>query len=77
MDDFDLRDMLSPPLRHCREIDGEPPARPYPMPPMVLGMAYVPEQSWGDLYSPEEALSHGTLFKALDYPFMGKGGWKE
>lgn len=77
MDDFDLRDLLSPPLRHCAEERHEPVPRPYPMPAMVLGMAYVPEQAWGDLYEPEEALKRGTLFRNLEYPFMSKGGQKE
>lgn len=77
MDDFNLRDMLSPPLRHC--TDGQVTPVPYketPKEPMVLGMAYVPPQTWEDLYEPEEALRNGTIFRALNYPFMGKGGEK-
>lgn len=32
-------------------------------------MAYVMDHGWGDLYEDEEALSHGTLFRVLDFPF--------
>lgn len=38
---------------------------------MTLAMAYVPSQPFGDLYSAEEGLSRGTLFAALDKPFVG------
>ena len=34
-----------------------------------LAMVYSPEQEWQDLYEPEDALAHGTLFTALDYPW--------
>ena len=74
MDDFDLRDLLSPPPHLCSEESRPSIPRPTPAEPMVLGMAYVPNQSWGDLYEPEEALSKGTIFRNLDYPFMRKGG---
>ncbi len=36
---------------------------------LPLAMAYVPIQSWGDVYSPEKALCRGTLFPVLDLPF--------
>lgn len=39
-----------------------------------LAMAYVPFQSWGEVRSAEEALAGGTLFPALDFPFMEGGG---
>lgn len=52
-----------------------------PMPPqtdgkgcgMALAMAYVPRQTFGNLYTPEQALQKGTLFAALDLPYH-KGG---
>ena len=34
-----------------------------------LAMVYSPEQEWQEMYTPEEALSHGTLFPALNYPW--------
>ena len=34
-----------------------------------LAMAYVPQQNWRNLYSPEVALNRGTLFAELDKPF--------
>lgn len=37
----------------------------------VVGMAYVPWQRWGDLYEPCKALKCGTLFAALNKPFIG------
>ena len=36
-----------------------------------IAMAYVPWQRWGETYDPEKALSRGTLFPALDFPFTG------
>lgn len=75
MDDFDLRDMLSPPLRHCTDGQSHPaPHKETAKEPMVLGMAYVRNQEWEDLYEPEVALKNGTIFRQLNYPFMGKGG---
>ncbi|MBQ7095815.1 MAG: spore coat associated protein CotJA [Clostridia bacterium] len=44
---------------------------------MVLGMAYVRPQIWEDLYDTEDAFRNGTIFRGLDYPFMGRGGNKE
>lgn len=39
---------------------------------MVLAMAYVPDQKWGDLYDECVALQRGTLFPDLDKPFTGR-----
>lgn len=36
---------------------------------LPLAMAYVPRQKWRNAYSPEEALSRGTMFAELDLPF--------
>lgn len=35
-----------------------------------LAIASVPVQSWGELYSQDEALRTGTIFKELDKPFF-------
>ena len=75
MDDFDLRDLLSPPLRHCTESQSNPASHKEPAgDPMVLGMAYVRDQKWEDLYDADEAFHYGTIFRALNYPFLGRGG---
>ena len=34
-----------------------------------LAMVYCPDQEWRELYTEDEVLSHGTLFKELDLPF--------
>lgn len=39
---------------------------------LPLTMSYTPMQRFGDLYTEEEALKHGTLFIDLDKPFYGK-----
>lgn len=36
-----------------------------------LAMAYVPYQQWGQVNDESEALSKGTLFPELDFPFSG------
>ena len=41
-----------------------------------LAMAYVPYQPFENLYDGDTALERGTLFKALDMPFMGGKDYK-
>ena len=36
-----------------------------------LAMSYVPNQPFDNLYDEPTALSRGTLFKSLDFPFVG------
>lgn len=53
--------------------------RPVPETPLPeelpLAMAYIPFQTYGDVFSAEKALEAGTLFPDLDKPFYGgKGG---
>ena len=56
----------------------KPPAPPEntvssnPMTGFPLAMAYVPYQAFEDLYEPNKALERGTLFRALDMPFVGQ-----
>ncbi len=38
-----------------------------------VGYAYVPVQKFGDLYSPEEGLARGTIFRELDLPISVYG----
>ncbi|MCL2578787.1 MAG: spore coat associated protein CotJA [Oscillospiraceae bacterium] len=40
---------------------------------VTLGMAYIPMQVWGNLYTPEDGFARGTIFEELDLPFVGKG----
>ena len=65
----DLRDDM----KGCGTADGG-----FGLPSHPLAMMYSPLQSFHELYSPEEALEHGTLFKELDLPFEsakhGMGG---
>lgn len=48
--------------------------RPYWMMDYALAMAYVPRQKWNDIYQPDVGFSRGTIFPALDKPFIGEGG---
>ena len=41
---------------------------------MSLAMVYSPCQEFEDLYDHTDGLKHGTIFRALDKPFVGKGG---
>lgn len=36
-----------------------------------LAMSYVPDQPFENLYDETTALSRGTLFRSLDFPFYG------
>ncbi|MBQ8624248.1 MAG: spore coat associated protein CotJA [Oscillospiraceae bacterium] len=37
-----------------------------------LGMAYVPFQRWQYVYDPQVGIERGTIFEALDKPFIGE-----
>ena len=40
---------------------------------MMPGMTYVPWQEWGSTYPLTQAITRGTIFPDLDYPFeMGR-----
>ena len=39
---------------------------------LAPAMAFVPEQPLGTPYEPALALSRGTIFPALDLPFVGE-----
>lgn len=39
---------------------------------LPIGMAYVPWQTWGDLYDLNKGLCVGTIFPCLDKPFTGR-----
>ena len=40
---------------------------------LPLAMAYVPLPRWEDIYDTQTAFDRGTIFRALDKPFTGKG----
>ena len=40
---------------------------------MVVAMAYVPWQYFGEVYEPDKALRIGTIFPELNKPFIGRG----
>lgn len=42
------------------------------MPGFALAMAYVPWQTFRNLYDEHEALCNGTIFKELDLDFRGR-----
>ena len=39
---------------------------------LSLAMAFVPAQPFGEPYDPVLAFSRGTIFPALDKPFLGE-----
>ena len=41
-----------------------------------LAMSYVPDQPFENLYDEKVALSRGTLFRSLDFPFYGAKAWE-
>ncbi len=60
-------------------FEQEPDVQSVPETPMApnhpciqLAMAYVPPQTFTDLYEPEVGFERGTIFKKLDLPFLGK-----
>ena len=73
-DDEYLRRMLS---GGCAEgddgkgEDGLPHRKGWGLVGYPLAMVYSPLQEWRELYDNETGLSHGTIFKELDLPFMG------
>ncbi|MBQ6818354.1 MAG: spore coat associated protein CotJA [Clostridia bacterium] len=72
MDDFNLRDMLAPPLRYRAEPPMQAEAHHHRAPSeQRLAMGYVPVQVWRELYEPSEGFPRGTIFKELDLPFKG------
>ena len=40
---------------------------------LPLAMAYIPLQRWEDIYDTQTAFDRGTIVRALDKPFTGKG----
>ncbi len=59
-------------INYMLNMQDEQSPEQYAISNMRLGMAYVPMQRWEKLYDPDIALSRGTLFQALDLPFIGE-----
>ena len=57
----------------CREGGAPCTSGNDPLLGMPLAMVYSPEQAFENLYEPDEGLSRGTIFTALDMPFLGDG----
>lgn len=38
-----------------------------------LAMVSIVKQEWDEIYEPETGFHRGTIFPALDLPFMGEG----
>lgn len=56
------------PQQHCM-----PPSKMDSFPDnFPVGMAYVPWQTWNQVYDFDKALQRGTLFPELDKPFIGR-----
>lgn len=47
---------------HTISVECNVPRRP-------VGICYVTVQTFGDIYPPQKALTVGTIFASLDYPF--------
>ena len=45
-----------------------------PLASVPIAMAYVPWQSFREIYDFHKGLSRGTIFPELDKPFCGRGG---
>ncbi len=53
------------------------PIKPFNPAKIAIAMAYVPDQVWERPYDVNEGLDRGTLFPALDKPFLGGGNRNE
>ena len=62
----------SPPDAPREEQTSTCPICPNEIAAPSLAMVYSPKQCFKNLYEPEAALSHGTLFVELDLPFEGR-----
>ena len=47
------------------------PSNPTCLENYPLAMVYAPTQPFADLYDCEQWVEKGTIFKALDFPFLG------
>lgn len=52
-------------------------SRQDPLHALPIAMAYVPWQTWRQIYEAETGFLKGTIFQELDKPFFGKGGCRK
>ena len=64
----------NPPCSGDSGIENGAPRELYGLEGKSLAMVYSPKQYWRKLYTPEDALMHGTLFVELNKPFFEEGG---
>lgn len=57
------------PAPHMPGFPGTPPYPGGTMPALRLATVYVPWQHMGQVFSPAQALAHGTLFPELVSPY--------
>ena len=69
----DQNNTTMPPLGSTCPLDGTGGSFDECLTGKSLAMVYSPEQAFENLYEPEEGLAHGTVFIALDMPFLGDG----
>ena len=53
----------------CRAYNSDDGLPAVKMREMQFGQAYVPRQTFGVIYSPDKALTHGTVFPELFIPY--------
>ena len=77
MDNLSKVYSLNPPglMRPDSDEDTSTNTRPMPVcrgvDDMPLAMAYIPMQTWRDIYENDKAIMRGTIFGELDLPFKG------
>ena len=70
----DQNNTTMPPLGSTCPLDGTGGSFDECLTGKSLAMVYSPCQEFEDLYDHTEGLKRGTIFRALDKPFTGKGG---
>ena len=64
--------ILESALPNCNANDTQAACQNMPS----LAMVYSPVQEWRNIYEPEEALRHGSLFSELYFPLDREKGWR-
>ena len=68
--DGHMRKVMTGEMNYMRENDS------YGCGQYPIGMAYVPWQTFKDIYDMERGLNAGTIFAELDKPFMGRRAYR-
>lgn len=64
---LDMSQIMPESYSNCSESCEAPTLRN-----VALAMVYSPDHDFDCMYSPEDGLAAGTLFKGLDKPFYGR-----